>query len=157
MEIYVYDHLGYKVNYDNYYYNNNSLSLFDLKSGEEYTVKIVQNTSCSPYTLSIGKQKPTLNITNNMIITDSIEFCYQENKCFFISDRDGDVEFLISDISSDNYFTMKVLNNLKEPVYSDNYFYNSNSFTLYDVKKGDTFEIQIAQSTGYSGYTLTVM
>ena len=156
MEIYVYDHLGYIVNYDNYYYNNNNLSLSDLKSGEEYTVKIVQDTSCSPYTLSIGKQKPTLNITNNMIITDSIEFCYQENKYFFTANRDGDVEFLISDISTDNYFTIKALNNLNEPVYSDNYFYNSNSFILHDVKKGDTYEILIAQSTGYSGYTLTV-
>lgn len=156
MEIYVYDHLGYKVNYDNYYYNNNSLSLSNLKSGEEYTVKVLQNTSYSPYKLSIGKQKSTASITNNTVITDSIEFCYQENKYFFTANRDGDVEFLISDISSDNYFTMKVLNNLKVPVCSDNYFYNSNSFTLYDVKKGDTFEIQIAQSTGYSGYTLTV-
>ncbi len=156
VHIKVYDRLGYIVAEDRYFSSRDSLAVHDMKAGEEYTVKILQDTGYSAYCLSVGKQKQITAVTANTSVTDCIEFDSQQNIYLLTAESTGEITISVSEIGDNVNFHFIVLNRFGENVHTDRYFGNGDSFTLCDTSPGEEYRIFICQKDGYSGYKLTI-
>ena len=155
-ELYVFDSLDNTVGSDSYCYNDEGVTLKGLKAGEVYEVQVRQNSGFSGYTLKIGKQKETTNVSSNVVISDSIEYVDQRNVYNFVADKSGTHTFTISGMQSGCSVELYVFNELGETVASDSHCYNGEGVTLKNIKSGDDYEIQVRYNSGFSNYKLTI-
>ena len=155
LTISVFDRLGYPINQDSYYQEFDSLEISTMKAGELYTIVVSQNCNYTPYKLSIGKQKEPIKMDDYAVILDSIEYNGQINKYLFTACETGEVKVKLTDVNYNSHFEVQVLDKYMKPVYSETHFEESESF-VFNAQKGETYEIQIIQTSYYSDYTLTI-
>lgn len=156
VELYLYNHLEELVASDNYCMNGAGITVKDLKAGETYHVQIRQDNGFSSYTLSIGKQKETVEVDNKTSISDSVEYVDQRNVYSLIVNKYGDITISISGLESGVYVEAYVYDDLENVVVSDTYFSNGDSIEIKEVTMGEHYEIQVRQDEGMSGYTLNI-
>lgn len=156
VELYVFNALGETVASDTYCTNGDGVTVKGAKAGEIYDVQVRQYTGLSSYNFTIGQQKEQINIGNNNIINDSIEYTDQRNVYSFTADSTGDVTLTISGMNSGTAVELYVFNDLEETVASDSYCQNNESITIKNATAGTHYEIQVRQDTGTSNYALTV-
>ena len=70
--------------------------------------------------------------------------------------RDGRVRIDVTEVYSGVTFILKVIDNLGNVVDYNNYCVNERGITLSELKKGESYQIQVAQKSGYSSYKLTI-
>ncbi len=142
------------VEYDNGICNNDGVTLSDLESGQTYTIEVNQDVGIGSYILNIGSQKKTVDITKYSHISDSIQYEDQRNIYTFEAPSDGVYRIDISNLKSGIELQILVFNHLDEIVESEYSVYNDDGITLDGLTAGETYEIQVRQSSGIGDYTL---
>ncbi len=156
VELYLFNSLGETLSSDTYCINGEGITLKSLDSNETYEIQVRQSSGLSSYSLNIGVQKPGTEIKSNVVVNDSVEYTDQRNVYAFTADKSGTHTFTISGLSSGCAVELYAFNELGEIITSDTYCTNGESITLKNLKPGDTYEIQVRQSSGVSGYQLKV-
>ncbi len=156
VELYVFNSLGESLDSDTYCTNGEGVTLKSLDSNETYEIQVRQSSGLSSYSLNIGIQKPTTGIKSNVVVSDSVEYTDQRNVYAFTADKSGTYTFTISGLSSGCAVELYAFNELGETITSDTYCTNGEKITLKNLKPGDTYEIQVRQSSGVSSYQLTI-
>lgn len=156
VELYIYDSAGYRLGADTYCTNGEGVTVKDLSAGSTYEVRVVQDTGFSSYSLAIGFQKATTDISNITELTDSVEYTDQRNVYSFVVPIDGRYRFELSNMMSGTATELYVFNSLGETVASDTYCTNGEGVTVKDMKAGEIYDVQIRQDTGFSSYVFTI-
>ncbi len=156
VELYIYDDSGERIASDSYCQNEEGLTVKDLTAGKVYTVKVKQDNGYSNYSLSIGLQKATVDITGITEFTDSVEYTDQRNVYSFTVPIDGRYRFELSGMQNGTAVELYMFNSLDETVASDSYCQNGEGITVKDLKAGEVYEIQIRQDELYSSYKVNI-
>lgn len=156
VQLYVFNKLGETVSYDTYIKNGEGITVKDMQAGETYEVQVRQDYDFGTYTLNIGYQKSMTDITEYTTVNDSIEYEDQRNVYSFTVPVTGRFRFDVTDMMNDCSVELYVFNQLGETVGYDTYITNEEGFTLKDLQAGETYEIQIRYSYGFSDYSLQI-
>lgn len=156
VELYMFNNLEETVASNTYCTNGEGITVMNLNAGETYQIQIRQDNGLSPYVLSIGKQKETVDISDETSVSDSIEYTAQRNVYSFTAKSGGDVTVTISGLESGVNVEAYVFDDLEDIVVSDTYFTNGESITIKDCKVDEHYEIQIRQDEGMSNYSLGI-
>lgn len=148
--------LGETVAARDYCENQSGVTAANLIRGETYDISVTQKKGFSGYTMDIGRQKETADISPFTKVEDSIAFKDQKNRYLFTAPRDGRYHFELSGMLSGTGAGLYVLNRLGETVVSRGYCENGSGVTLKGLKAGETYQVQIIQNQNFSGYTLSI-
>ena len=155
VRLYLYDRLGYEVSAHEYCANN-GITGTNLKAGEEYKIAVEYLRGFGDYSLVIGRQNPTVDISGLTEISDRITFKEQKNVYSFTAPSDGDCRFDITEMKSDVHVGLYVYDRLGYEVVSHGYCSNNSGITLNGMKSGETYKIVVVYITGFGDYTLTI-
>ncbi|MDE6020708.1 MAG: hypothetical protein K2H01_06925 [Ruminococcus sp.] len=139
--------------------NGDGLTVKDMQAGETFQVQVKQYTGLDSYTLSIGNQKKTLDVTGYTVVKDSVEFRDQRNVYLFTPSITGRYRFEISDLTkgSDHKVNLLVCNSGGGEEASTSYgIMNDGGLTIPSMQVGQTYEIQVCQYSGYYSYNLNI-
>lgn len=139
--------------------NGNGLTVKNMQAGETFQVQVKQYTGLDSYTLSIGNQKKTVDVTGYTVVKDRIEFKDQRNVYLFTPPITGRYRFEISDLTkgSDHKVNLLVYNSGGGKEASTSYgITNGNGLTIASMQAGQTYEIQVHQYSGYDSYNLNI-
>lgn len=154
--IYLYDRLGYTVSSQLYCSNNNGITGTDLKAGEEYSIVVKYASGFGDYSLVIGRQNPTVDISGLTEISDRITFKEQKNIYSFTAPYDGECLFKITEMKSDVHVGLYVYDHLGYEVVSRGYCSNNYGVTLSGMNPGETYKVVVIYRSGFGDYTLTI-
>jgi len=139
--------------------NGNGLTIKNMQAGETFQVQVKQYTGLDSYTLSIGNQKETLDVTGYTVVKDSIEFKDQRNVYSFTPPITGRYRFEITNLTkgSDHEVNLLVYNSGGGEEASTSYgIMNGDGLTIASMQAGQTYEIQIRQYSGIDSYNLNI-
>lgn len=154
--LYMFNNLGETLTSDTYCCNGEGITVKDLKAGAEYEIQVRQDSGFSSYSMAVGYQKETVDISDLSQLSDSVEYKDQRNVYTFTVPVDGRYRFEISELRSGTDVSLYMFNSLGETVASDTYCCNDEGITVKDLKAGETYEIQVRQDSGLSGYKLFI-
>jgi len=145
-----------RVSSDTWLSNGSGLTV-DLVATNDYIITISHRSGLDSYTLLVGQQKETVDISNNTEVVDSIQFNGQSNLYTFTPPRDGRYRFEISGLTrgSDNRVDMSIRTIHNENVSSDTWLSNGSGLTV-DLVASDSYIISIRHRSGFDSYTLIV-
>jgi hypothetical protein len=155
VSLYVFNYLGETIG-SNTGGNGSGLTLNGLVKGRTYEIQVRQYSGFSGYNLIIGQQKETVNIHGVDRIYDSIQYTDQRNVYSFTAPIDGHYRFEMAELRNNARVSLYGFNYLGETIGS-NTGGNGSGLALNGLVKGQTYEIQVRQYSGFSSYTLNVM
>ena len=91
---------------------------YDLEANTKYYFEVEQGGNTGSYTLSIGSQKPILDITDYSSVSDSTQFTNQKNLYGFTSSEAGTYRFELSNVPQNIWFYFKLYNSSMEQLKS---------------------------------------
>lgn len=156
VELYVFNDLGESLNSDKHCTNSEGVTLKLLKAGETYSITVGHSSGYSGYVLSIGKQKPIVDISNLTKVNDSIEYTDQRNIYSFKPAEDGRYRFEIEGLKNGCDLELYVLNSLDEVLGSDMFCANGEGVTLQNLSANETYEVQVRQKSDACPYILNI-
>lgn len=139
--------------------NGDGLTVNGMQVGETFQVQVKQYTGLDSYTLNIGNQKETLDVTGYTVVKDSVEYRDQSNVYIFTPPITGRYRFEISDLTkgSDHKVNLLVYNSGGGEEASTSYgIANGDGLTIASMQAGQTYEIQVRQYSGYDSYNLNI-
>ena len=86
----------------------------DLDADTEYYFVVEQGGNTGSYTLNVGSQKPIIDISSYMTVSDSTQFTNQRNIYDFTSSVAGNYRFELSNVSQDTWFKFYLYNSSME-------------------------------------------
>lgn len=154
VKLQVFDSAGAKIGGGSGYSNGSGITC-ELVQGNNYTVKVISYSNTGSYTLTIGQQKETTDISAKEIIYDSIEYGDQQNEYIFIPAIDGTYRFDFSDVV--NGFTVKcyVYDSLGYRVGGGVGYGNKSGVTV-ELAANEVYTIKVIQFSNKGAYTLTL-
>lgn len=155
MAMAMYNHLNERVGYSGYLGNGEGLKL-ELIAGETYTLHIENAyNSLTPYTLNIGKQTATVDITDYFGVNDTIYFPGQTNIYTFVA-AGSNYRIEFANIMDNGEVDLYVYNYLGERVNYATYCGNGEGLTLTDLVEGQTYTIKVIHRNAMAAYTLNL-
>ena len=151
----VWDAQGSRIDSCTYCTNGKGLTLKDLPAGS-YEARVIQESGASAYSLAVGLQKETADISGLTLLTDSVEYTDQRNVYSFTVPRDGLYRFEFARMMSGLGVDLYVFNDLNELVDSYTYCTNGKGLTLKDLKAGEVYEVQVRQNSDTGSYNLLI-
>jgi len=127
----------------------------NLIGGQTYIIEVRQSSGLSPYHLIIGHQKETVDISRITRLSDSVQYTDQSNVYTFTASRTGNHRFEIAELMGNAQVRIIIRNRLDE-VIADRWVGNGHGHTL-NLTGGQTYGIEIRQSTGLSSYALNII
>ena len=156
IELYLFNASGEVIVSDLYCKNKNGITAKGLLAGEIYEVQVRYASGFSNYNLTIGQQKPTVDISSLTQLTDSIEYTDQRNVYTFTVPIDGRYRFELSGMMSGTAAELCVFNSLGEMVAANTYCMNGDGVTVKGLLAEDTYQVQVRYASGFSSYNLTI-
>lgn len=153
-ELGVKNSLGDYLEWDGYCANE-GMTVRNLVAGETYDITIEHYLGETDYTMTIGLQKQTYDISNCTVITDSTEFVDQSNLYTFTAPRSGRYLFSFSEIMNQTSVFFMISNTLGETVGYDSYCGNGEMVEV-DLVGNQLYTIEVSQENGLSNYILSV-
>ena len=154
VRVLVTDNLGYKV-IDFRGVQNMSQEIGQLEKGKTYTINAMQYYDTCDYTLSIGLQKPTFNISDLVKVNDSLEYTGQDNVYTFVPSRSGDHTFSLAGINSSAKVKLGIYDSLGYKVIEFRGVKNM-SQAVSGLEKGKTYYVHVTQYYDTCNYSLTI-
>ena len=129
----------------------------ELEKDVTYTVYVQQSTNLGTYTLLVGQQKKTEDVTKYTKVKDSIEFTDQKNEYKLTASRDGNYRFELADINTTSK-TIEMTIDVCDPdgdsvAYS---FCKNGEGVTCKLEKDVTYTVYVQQSANFGAYTLLV-
>ena len=152
----VYDSQGQSIAKNPYCSNGKGMTLKGLAEGETYEIVVKQSRNLGSYTMSIGLQKETVDISDLTAFTDSMEYTDQRNVYAFTPARDGRYRFELMNTQSGIETILYVYNSLNEELAKNSYTSNGKGLTLKGLSADETYQIVVCQSKKFGEYTLMV-
>lgn len=154
VSISIYDDAGYEVDY------NNSIGQGDgvtttLNAGRTYRVIVKQYSNLGTYTMNIGAQKPTIDISGVTVLRDGITYRGQKNNYTFTAAEDGVYRFEIDRINSGVSVSMELLDEAGYTVEQNTYM-EKNDGLRAELQKGKTYRLIVSQCSDCGDYTMTI-
>lgn len=126
-----------------------------MDAGEEYTVRVGQDTRFGDFHLLVGEQKPTVDVSSLSKIRDSIQYKGQRNNYAFTPTVSGYYRFEFSDVTDGTYFSMKVCADNWASIGSNSYM-NSGDAVGIELEAGVNYYISVIQESNYGSYALNL-
>lgn len=121
-----------------------------LSAGQTYIVDVEQNADyLGNYTLNVGKQKETVDITEYTVVNDSFQFKTQENNYVFTSAIGGRYHFEFSNIPEGYWYEINIYNAGGDRINGGT-FGNKEGFSV-ELGTEQTYTIIAKQSSDYLG------
>ncbi len=156
VDINVCNALGQSLHYVTGCFNGSGILLEDIIAGQQYTVKVICRNGLGEYTLNLGKQQATVDISKYTVIRDSLYYNGQVNRYQFIVPSDGKCRIELSNIPNDLAVTLCVYNSLGEELWTVFNAQNGDGYTLNDLKAGTSYTITVSHKSSPVPYTLCV-
>ena len=137
-----------QLSYNDYLDNGDGIT-FDLNGDTKYYVVVEQQGNVGSYTLNVGSQKATKDISNITTVSDSIQFTNQRNVYSYTSEKSGTYRFEFSNIPDNVYFKMFLYNADMEQFEFGDYLDNGDGITC-DLIGSEQYYVVVEQQ-GYSG------
>lgn len=150
--MYLYNSDMEQLQYGEYKANGNGLTC-DLNANTQYYIVVEQQKNTGSYTLNIGTQKKTMDISNCTELNDAIQYTDQRNMYSFTSAEEGRYRFELSNIPNDIYFRMYLYNSDMEQLQYGEYKANGNGLTC-DLNANTQYYIVVEQQKNSGSYTL---
>ena len=151
----VYDSLGAQVQRQSNMGNDDGYVINNMKGGQKYTIELKQYYDFGNYTIRVGEQTATVDVSSYSVVKDSIVFTGQRNRYTFIPARDGRYQLEFAEVKSGTSFSLYVYNNLGEVVQSQTNVRN-NSGVRVDMIGGDRYTIEVRQYDASGAYQLKI-
>ena len=139
--------------------NGDGLTIASMQAGQTYEVQVRQYSGYDSYSLNIGYQKNSVDITGYNVIADSVQYRDQNNIYYFTPTVTGRYRFEISNLTkgSNNKVNLYVWNSRGGEEGSTSYgITNGEGLTIKDMQAGETYQVQVRQYSGYDMYNLNV-
>ncbi len=127
----------------------------DLDANALYHFVLEQQDNTGSYTLNIGSQKRTEDISAYNKVSDSIQFTDQRNIYSFTSTEAGRYRFELSDVPNDIYFRMYLYNSDMEQLVYDYNKTNGRGITC-DLDANSQYYFVIEQQDNIGSYVLNI-
>ena len=126
----------------------------DLEAGTKYYFVVEQGYNTGSYTLNIGPQKPTIDISTYTSVDDSIQFTNQRNIYFFTSTEAGTYRFELSDVPQNVWFKLYLYNASMEQLSYESGD-NGDGITA-DLDANTEYYFVVEQGYNTGSYTLNI-
>ena len=126
----------------------------DLEAGTKYYFVVEQGYNTGSYTLNIGPQKPTIDISTYTSVDDSIQFTNQRNIYFFTSTEAGTYRFVLSDVPQNIWFKLYLYNASMEQLSYESGD-NGDGITA-DLDANTEYYFVVEQGYNTGSYTLNI-
>ena len=137
--------------------NGGGLTIKDMQAGETYQIQVLQYSGYDMYSLNVGLQKETADISGYSSVSDSIQYTDQRNVYTFTPPSSGRYRFEIQGLTngSSNMVNVLVFNSRGgEEGSTRKGIINGDGLTIKDMQAGETYQIQVLQYSGYDSYKL---
>ena len=155
VNIYIYNALGEQVAGSSYCGNNEYVSISNMAAGQKYTIKVSYRSGQSAYTLNMGKQMATVDVSKYNTIHDNMFYGGQKNTYTFTVPADGDYRFELANLVNNTSVYLRLYNSLGEQI---SYIHgsNGNGITMKNLVAGTTYTVYVIYENGSSPYTLHI-
>lgn len=150
----VFDSLNFSKKERNGIGNGDGFDVY-LNAGEVYTIMISQYNNAGSYTLSIGKQQPTQDISEQNSVAGNITYTNQDNIYTFTPSSSGEYTFNFINMVSGFSVKFRVYNALGYSIKERNGIGNEDSVPL-DLNVGETYTIHIIQYNSIGSYDISI-
>lgn len=154
VKLYIYSADGTKIGGDSGLGNGSGVKC-ELNQGNMYTVEVLSYSNTGDYTLTIGQQKGTVDITAYNIICDEIEYIDQNIIYEFTPEINGIYRFDFSGVVNGFKLKLSVYDSLGYKVGGEAGLENNSGLTV-ELTAGETYSIHISQYIGSGSYTLSI-
>lgn len=127
----------------------------DLEANTLYYIMVEQEDSTGSYTLNIGRQKPTIDVTGFTKVSDSTQFTDQKNIYSYTTSEAGTYRFDFTDVPNNIQFTEYVYNANMEQLAKEYDKTNDCGITI-DLEAATTYYIVIEQEDDVGSYALNI-
>ncbi len=154
VKCYVYDSLGYKVGGGSGYGNGTGVTV-ELISDEVYTIKVIQYSNKGTYTLALGKQQVTQDITGENSIYGDITYIDQKNIYIYTPSSTGEYVLSLHNMSSGFFVKLYIYDSLGYKVGGGSGYGNDNKITV-ELTESETYTIHIIQYNNAGSYNVNI-
>ena len=126
-----------------------------LSAGNIYYIRVEQYNQTGFYTLNVGLQKATVDISAYTDISDSIQYTGQSNNYTFSASVNGTYRFEFLDVPNGTDLRLKIYNSGWEEIKSDYNLDNGDGLTV-PLSAGKMYYIQVQQYNNTGSYTLNI-
>lgn len=154
VSISIYDDAGYEVDYNNGIGQGDGVTT-TLNAGQTYRVIVKQYSNLGAYTMNIGAQKPTIDISGVTVLRDGITYRGQKNNYMFTAAEDGVYRFEIDRINSGVSVSMELLDEAGYTVEQNTYM-GKNDGLCAELREDKTYRLIVSQCSDCGDYTMTI-
>lgn len=152
--LFVLDDEGYTVNAGSGYSRDDGIEV-ELTAGETYTFRVEQNGDHGAYTVAIGAQKPTVDISGMTTVIDSIQFEEQVNNYTFTVDSYG-FAVRVRDITAGQELSIVILDENGYSVNAGSVSRVDDSIEVTELEEGKIYTICVRHNSGFGSYELYI-
>ena len=137
---------------NNFVTSSSSLGTYaTLSAKKTYIIETSCYRGSTGYTLNIGVQKASTDISNTTILHDQIAFENQENLYTFIAPRTGRYRFELTEVNANTRITMQMWDKLDNLVMTD-----SSHGSSVELKAGEVYRLKVKQYRDLGSYTMRI-
>ncbi len=135
--------------------NDEGVTVSGMNAGEKYTIEVEQWDGKSNYSMKIGYQNPTIDVSGVQIIIGAISYVDQVNVYEFVPPVSGLYRFDMSELYDNAKVVICVYNRLNETVKKGTVG-NGEGITVEEMNAGEKYTVEVEQWSGISSYNVIV-
>lgn len=140
--------------------NGEGLTIKNMQAGETYQIQVRQYSGYDMYSLNVGLQKETVDISKYSSVSDSIQYTDQRNVYTFTPSSSGKYRFEIQGLTdgSNNKVNILIFNSRDGKEGSTSYaITNGEGLEISDMQANETYQVQVRYYSGFDSYKLITM
>ena len=149
------DSLGQQVMRQSNVGNNGGFVVEEMKGGQKYTVELKQYSDFGNYTIRIGEQTATVDVSAYSLVKDSIAFRNQRNCYTFTPAVTGRYQLYFAEVKSGPTFSLTVYDPLGAQVMRQTNMGNNGGIKV-DLEAGVRYTIEVKQYNDIGAYQLKI-
>jgi hypothetical protein len=127
-----------------------------VSAGKTYRIQVGQHTGFSAYTLIAGHQKEAADVSGLTGLNDSMQYTDQRNVYLFTAPMDGNYRFEVGNLKNTMRVNVYAFTAEGELLRRADGVGGGHGLTLSSLREGETYEIHVAQHTGFGGYAFII-
>lgn len=148
----IYDEFGEELE-RSWSIGNGSGLTAELTAGQSYTISVEETSGTGDYTLTVGMQKETVDISDYDMIADSTEYTEQTNVYTFTPQNTGIYRFELSEVQSGVEMRLELFDALN---YSIEYDWVGNGGISAELQAGMQYTLEVKQSQDMGQYLMHI-
>lgn len=149
------DSLGTQVMRQSNAGNNDGFVVEKMKGGQKYTIELKQYADFGNYTIRIGEQTATVDVSAYSVVKDSIVFRNQRNYYTFTPAITGRYQLYFAEVMSGPSFNLTVYDPLGAQVMRQTNAGNNDGIKV-DLEAGVRYTIEVKQYSDVGAYQLKI-